>query len=199
LAGFIAVAVVLCIAMLLWLGGRNCRRLVVPARDVSRQLAGVASGLVVVLGLFGAIMVQLATLRYQADQFGQHRAQRAQAIRDIRTMMASGWLTPAIYQRFGAATNAIPEVFLERIIAREGRDAIYRIDRFLRPVPETVVLNHPELDRIRRNPILARRYGLIPRSAKDEAATQTNLPAASTNPPAFKLNPAMMKRYGLQP
>ncbi len=198
-AGLIAVTVVLFVATLLWLGGRNYRRLVVPARDVSRQLAGVASGLVVVLVVFGAIMAQLATLSYQADQFGPHRAQRAQAIRDIRTMMASGRLTPAIYQRFGAATNVIPEVLLERIIAREGRDAIYRIDRLLRPVPETVVLNHPELDRIRRNPNLARRYGLIPRGAATETGPRTNLPDASTNPPVFKMDPALMKRYGLQP
>ena len=200
LAGFIAVAVVLCVATLLWLGGRNCRRLVVSARDVSRQLAGVALGLLVVLGVFGAIMVQLATLSYRADLFRQGLAWRADAVRAIQAMMSSGLLTEDIYQRFSVPTNAIPEGFLDAVIAMKGPTAIYNIEKLLYPPANAPFRRNgrgqliPTID-----PAIARRYGLIPRDATDGAASRTNLPAASTNPPVFKMDPALMKRYGLQP
>ena len=197
LAGFIAVAVVLCVATLLWLGGRNCRRLVVSARDVSRQLAGVASGLVVVLGVFGAIMVQLATLSYRGNTYQSGIVWRANAVHEIQTMMSSGRLTEDMYQRFSVPTNAIPEAFLDAVIAMKGPSAVYGIEKLLYPPLKRNGKGRPgptkDLD-----PAIARRFGLLPRSST-EAISRTNLPAASTNPPAFKLDPSLMKRYGLQP
>lgn len=200
-AGFIAVAVVLCVATLLWLGGRNYRRLVVPARDVSRQLAGVASGLVVVLGVFGAIRVQLTTLSYRGRLYQSGLVWRVNAVHEIQTMIASGRLTEDMYQRFSVPTNAIPEAFLDAVIAMKGPTAFDGIEKLLYPPANPSLkrngkgLPGPTKD---LDPAIARRFGLLPRSST-EAASQTNLPAASTNPPAFKLDPALMKRYGLQP
>ncbi len=200
LAGFIAVAVVLCVATLLWLGGRNCRRLVVPARDVSRQLAGVASGLVVVLVVFGAIMVQLATLSYRGNLSQQGLIWRANAVHEIQTMMSSGRLTEDMYQRFSVPTNAIPEAFLDAVIAMKGPSAVYGIEKLLYPPANPPLKRNgkgrpgPTMD-----PVLAKRYGLIPKGAATETGPRTHLPDASTNPPVFKMDPALMKRYGLQP
>ena len=200
-AGFVMVAVVLLVVALLWLGGRNCRRLVVSARDVSRQLVGVASGLVVVLGVFGAIMVQLATLSYRGNTYQSGIVWRANAVHEIQTMMSSGRLTEDMYQRFSVPTNAIPEAFLDAVIAMKGPSAVYGIEKLLYPPANPPLKRNgkgrpgPTKD---LDPAIARRFGLLPRSST-EAISRTNLPAASTNPPAFKLDPALMKRYGLQP
>ncbi len=243
-AGFVTVAVVLFVVALLWLGGRNCRRMVVPTRDVARQLAGVTLALLLVLGVFGAVMVQLVVLAQQASQAEGHRlqqaaeaerqrlqqaaeaearrGQRAHALKGVRTMISSGLVTPAIYQYFGAPTNATPDALLDAVLAKEGPSAIYKVERLLNPAAtpnprsDTILARRfgllpagdtatsepkplTQMDRYRMDPILARRYGLIPRSAPTEAASRTNLPAASTNPPVFKMDPALMKRYGLQP
>lgn len=242
--GFVAVTVVLFVATLLWLGGRNYRRLVVPARDVSRQLAGVTMGLLMLLGVLGAIMVQLIVLAQQASQAEGHRlqqaseaerqrlqqaaeaearrGQRAHALRGVRTTMASGVVTPAIYQYFGAPTNATPDALLDAVLAKEGPSAIYKVEQLINstatpnsrsdtilaprygldPAGDTATSDtngFTPMDRYRMDPILARRYGLIPKGAAAETEPRTNLPASSTNPPAFKLDPALMKRYGLQP
>jgi len=231
--GFVAVTVILFVAALLWLGGRNYRRLVVPARDVSRQLAGVTMGLLILLGIFGTIMVQLVVLAQQASQAEGHRlqqaaeaearrGQRAHALRGVRTMMASGLVTPAIYEYFGAPTNATPDALLDAVLAKEGPSAIYKVERLINSTatpnsrsdailaprygllpPGATNTSEPkpltQMDRFRLDPILARRYGLIPKGAATGTDPRTNLPAASTNPPVFKMDPALMKRYGLQP
>ena len=231
--GFVAVTVVLFVAALLWLGGRNYRRLVVPARDVSRQLAGVTMGLLILLGIFGTIMVQLVVLAQQASQAERQRlqqaaeaearrGQRAHALRGVRTMMDSGLVTLAIYQYFGAPTNATPDALLDAVLAKEGPSAIYKVERLINSTatpnsrsdailaprygllpPGATNTSEPkpltQMDRFRLDPILARRYGLIPKGAATGTEPRTNLPAASTNPPVFKMDPALMKRYGLQP
>lgn len=217
--GFVAVTIVMFVATLLWLGGRNCRRMVVPTRDVARQLAGVTLALLLVLGVFGAVMVHLVVLAQQASLAEGNRLRQASeaerqqlqqamkdkamlmkrdyALDDVREMLASGNVAPAIYKRFGVPTNATPEVLLDAVLTKEGPSAFYAIERLLYPD------GHPRILRVRgkplsntfsMDPILAKRYGL-----GSAGATTTSEPKPLTPMDRYRMDPVLARRYGLIP
>jgi hypothetical protein len=176
------------------LGGRNFRRLVVPDATLARQLLGVGLALTLVLGLGAAVFSQLALLRVQADQAGHYLQQHAAAIDDVRRELRLGRLTEELAAQIGVATNATAEAVVEAVIAREGHLALGQIAVRFRPA-KPVADNQPVF---RIDPLLARRYGLIPTAGTNAAGT--NGPATNAAPPAtYRMDPALMKRYGLKP
>jgi hypothetical protein len=173
------------------LGGRNFRRLVVPGATLARQLLGVGLALTVVLGLGAAVFSQLALLRVQTDQAGNYLQQRAAAIDDVGRELGLGRLTEELAAQIGVATNATAEAVVEAVIAREGHLALGQIAVRFRPA-KPIADNQPVF---RLDPLLARRYGLIP-----SQGTNAAVPATNAAPPAtFRMDPVMMKRYGLKP
>ncbi len=176
------------------LGGRNFRRLVVPGETLARQLLGVGLALTLVLGLGAAVFSQLALLRAQANQAEFYLQQRAGAIDEVARELRLGRLTEELAAQIGVATNATAEAVVEAVIAREGHLALGQIAVRFRPA-KPVADNQPVF---RLDPLLARRYGLIPPQGTNAAGT--NGPATNAAPPAtFRMDPAMMKRYGLKP
>jgi hypothetical protein len=176
------------------LGGRNFRRLVVPGATLARQLLGVGLALTLVLGLGAVVFSQLALLRVQADQAGHYLQQHAAAIDDVRRELRLGRLTEELAAQIGVATNATAEAVVEAVIAREGHLALGQIAVRFRPA-KPVADNQPVF---RIDPLLARRYGLIPTAGTNAAGT--NGPATNAAPPAtYRMDPALMKRYGLKP
>ncbi len=176
------------------LGGRNFRRLVVPDATLARQLLGVGLALTLVLGLGVAVFSQLALLRTQTDQAGHYLQQHAAAIDDVRRELRLGRLTEELAAQIGVATNATAEAVVKAVIAREGHLALGQIAVRLRPA-KPVADNQPVF---RIDPLLARRYGLIPTAGTNAAGT--NGPATNAAPPAtFRMDPVLMKRYGLKP
>jgi ABC-type transport system involved in multi-copper enzyme maturation permease subunit len=178
---------------MLWMGMRNFRRLGAQFGTVARQLLAivVTCFLVMWTGAWG--MRKAVLLAQQASWVEEMTHRHNAAVRTATSMSRAGQLTPNLLRRYGLATNASPESLVDAVIAKDGPSAADRISELTDRTPNEVV------GRYRLDPILAKRYGLIPRSAAAGTGPRTNLPAASTNPPAFKLDPALMKRYGLQP
>ncbi len=190
---FPAILVLGFVAGLLWLGGQNCRRQVVPVRDVVRQFAGMTLGLLVCLGIFGAIAGQLMVLKQQESWFEMQRMERSNAVATVRGLASSGKLTPEIYGQFNVPTNASPLALTDAILATRGRDAVQDLARQLTQPPQATGYG--------LGPVMARRYGLI--SGKATVSPGTNVPAPQ--PPAaaagkfYSMDPAMARRYGLTP
>ncbi len=176
------------------LGGRNSRRLVVPGATLARQLLGVGLALTLMLGLGAVVFSQLALLRAQANQAGHYLQQRAAAIEDVARELRLGRLTEELAAQIGVATNATAEAVVEAVIAREGPLALGQIAVRFRPA-KPVAGNPPAFP---LDPLLARRYGLIPSPGTNAAGL--NGPATNAVPPAIhRMDPVLMKRYGLQP
>ncbi len=126
---FLAVIVLAFVAGLLWLGGRNCRRQVVPVRDVVRQFAGMSLLLVVLLGVCGAIAARLMVLKQQEVWFEMQRMERGNAVATVRGLASSGKLTPEIYGQFNVPTNASPLALTDAIIAARGLNGVNEMAR----------------------------------------------------------------------
>ena len=188
---FLAVVGGLVALAFLILGGRNFRRLVVPGATLARQLLGVSLALTVVLGLGAAVFSQLALLRAQANQAEFYLQQRAGAIDEVARELRLGRMTEELAAQIGVATNATAEAVVEAVIAREGHLALGQIA--VRFQPAKPVADNQRVFRL--DPLLARRYGLIPSQGTNAAG-----PATNAAPPAtFRMDPALMKRYGLTP
>jgi ABC-type transport system involved in multi-copper enzyme maturation permease subunit len=170
------------------LGGRNFRRLVVPGATLARQLLGVGLALTLALGLGALVFSQLALLRAQANQAEAFVFLRASAAVAVREELRLGRLTEELAGQIGVATNATPEAVVDALIAREGNQAFVRIQERFQPKQPVIGGNPP----FQMDPLLARRYGLVP--ALD---TNTESPTSRTNaaPPAtHRTDPALMKR-----
>lgn len=181
---------------LLAFAGRNARRLSVPTASVTRQLAGTAIGLTLVLAVEIVILSQLVLLRTQADRTKWQSDLKDQAILLIRDAQSKGQFTPDVAIRLSAGPNDSPEAIVANLIGREGYDGLTSISSRLRPAsaspPGTA-------GTFQISPELALRYGLLPTKAN------TNSPSAEagTNPPAaaptYQMSPELRKRYGLPP
>lgn len=179
---------VLLVSALLWLGGRNFRRLVVPAATVVRQFVGLGAALALVTLTLGTVLTRLTLLQHQASQAENDRIWRAEAEQAVQSLALQGLLTADVYRRFSVATNANAAALAGAILASEGPNGVHKLQMLLKPAPKGTN-NGITLD-----PALARRYGL-----STDAGTNTGGPSARTNLPTYKMDPAMMKRYGLVP
>ncbi len=186
---------------MLWMGMRNFRTLGASTATVVRQLATIIA-VCLAIGWVGGKELWLCELRLEQVSWVEEMAhRRAAAVKTVESLAKGGRLTPEIMRRYGLATNASPTTLVDAVIAKDGPSAADRIDTLPEVAPLLTLegVGKTAAERYRMDPILARRYGLIPKGPPIEAASGTNLPAAGTNPPAFKMDPAMMKRYGLQP
>jgi ABC-type transport system involved in multi-copper enzyme maturation permease subunit len=181
---------VLTISSLLLLGGRNFRRLVVPANTIVRQAIGISAALALFTFALGAIIIRLTLLQLQEQWVEGQRAERAQAVLLLGSLEQQGLLNDEIYRRYGVTTNSSPETLADAILASDGANGVHQLREKLNPPPP------PVRGQLMMNPVLVRRYGLIPRQV---AGPTGGAPTAQTNPPTFQMDPAMMKRYGLQP
>ena len=188
---FLAVIVLGFGAGLLWLGGRNCRRQVVPARDVVRQFAGMSLGLVALLGVCGAISAQLMLLKQREVWFEQRQSQREVLLAALQSFARSGKLTPETYRQFNVPTNAPIETLRDAIFESRGPNGVNELARILNPPAKPA---GAALD-----PAMARRYGLVPgalRASTNAIAPQQDAKSAAA---VFSMDPAMARRYGLTP
>jgi ABC-type transport system involved in multi-copper enzyme maturation permease subunit len=183
--GFAVLSAIILVIGLLELGRRNFCRMAVPAKMVSKQLAGFTVAWLIVLGVFEAGFSQLFDLHLQARLISQHRFLKANALHIIQTRSSAGLLSPATYQEFGVPTNATPEAIFAAVIARNGPDAIYRMGELLTPATN--------LNAFGMDPAMARRYGLS--LAPPPTKSGTNVPP----PVTYKMEPALARRYGLVP
>ena len=192
-AGCYVLLTALYVSALFWLGGRNCRRLIVPVRDVSRQLAGVTLGLLVAMVGLGAVFTQFERVRRQADAVATLASMRHDGESLVRGLITSGKMPLEIYSHFGVPTNATPATLAEAIFAAHGINGVSELSRLLNPPTKRTPYS--------MDPVLARRYGLIPQGGS--TPTNTNAPAsqpsAAGTPKVFLMDPVLARRYGLIP
>ncbi|HTH48138.1 MAG TPA: ABC transporter permease subunit [Candidatus Limnocylindria bacterium] len=174
------------VAMLLWLGGRNCRRQVVPGRDVARQLGGVTLGLLVGMGILCGGFVQLALLRRQVDVVEVRQSQRRSDFYLVRQMAKEGKIAPGVYEQFSLPTNAEPAQLTDAIRAARGPNGVAELYQLLNPPAKRTKYS--------MDPVLARRYGLVPGTNSNASP-----PPAAGAPKAYSMDPVMARRYGLIP
>lgn len=181
---------VLAVGSLLWLGGGNFRRLVVPAGTIARQAIGISTALALLTFALGAVITRLTLLQLQGQWVESQQGLRAQAAAEIRAMADRHLLNDEVYRRYGVATNSSPETLADAILASDGANGVHQLRQQLEPPPPTI------RGQLMMDPVLGRRYGLEPRQIVGPTA---EAPTTHTNPPFFQMDLELMKRYGLTP
>jgi hypothetical protein len=208
----LAVIVLGFVSGLLWLGGWNCRRQVVPARDVVRQFVGMSLGLVALLAVCGAIAAQLMALKQQEGWYQQLQGQRETLLATLQHLARSGKLPSETYRQFNVPVNAPAETLADAIIESRGSNGAYELARALNMRATSLEMLQSLARSGKLTPETYRQFD-VPTNAPVETLADAiiksrgpyglNELVRKLTPPAksagMALDPAMVRRYGLVP
>jgi hypothetical protein len=150
--------------LLLWLGGRNFRRGCPSLATLRGQALGLAIAVVLLVGPTFGLFGQLLLLRYQAD-IAQIQRQLQDNALSLLVQVSQGGPVPERIAATFRVPSSPPHVFLESLIQSEGIEGLTSFSTRLRlatnPPPAKIPTTNSSSP-VRMDPVMMRRYGLLP-------------------------------------